>query len=79
MTIFSINTIDISKPVWKVRGKLSDMECIRGDVGCRITSFVNAIDEASAFTEAKKEWPEGTEFTSAHEIDPSTGLKKNGS
>jgi hypothetical protein len=69
--------VDIKKPVWKVCGQLSatNDEVIKGEVGRRIISFVNADSEATAFEAAKVEWPEGTEFTSAHQINPATGLK----
>jgi hypothetical protein len=78
-----MSKIDTSKPVWKVYGHLPphSLSTSTGEPIGRVIIFVNAKDETSAIEAAKPEWPEGTTFQKAHEIDPATGIKKanNGS
>lgn len=69
--------IDTKKPVWKVFGQLlaTNDEVAKGEIARKVISFVNATSEKEAFAAAKLEWPEGTEFSFAHQIDTITGGK----
>ena len=65
-----MSNVDMSKPVWKVYGRIKHPD------NRRLITFVNASDEPSAFEEAMRQDSSYGAFESAHQVDVATGLKK---